>query len=98
MTRQAVQTKSFQIIADSGCNLPPWLIRRFKIFTVPTSYYSRRSPQNEELFDVNFGFDAQSFYARMKMGEDFVFNPLNASTCVRFIDPLIEETDDDVLF
>ncbi|MCL2606559.1 MAG: hypothetical protein FWD93_04695, partial [Coriobacteriia bacterium] len=35
MTEQKVPVRSFQIVADKGCNLPPWLIRRFGIHIFP---------------------------------------------------------------
>jgi len=35
MTKQDNAVRPFQIVADKGCNLPPWLIRRFGIHLFP---------------------------------------------------------------
>ncbi|MCL2403693.1 MAG: DegV family protein [Coriobacteriia bacterium] len=98
MTVGAGVARPFQIVADSGCNLPPWLIRRFDVATIPTAYYAKGEPRVELLYDAGAGFNADDFYARMISGENFTVDSLDSSTCERFLTPLIEESGGDILF
>ena len=98
MTEGTRGERPFRIVSDSGCNLPPWLIKRFDISVIPTSYYSRTVPRTELLEDASIGPDSESLYTRMRNGARFGVDSLDASSCTRFLADLIEKSDEDILF
>lgn len=95
---RAKSSNSFQLIADSRCNVPPWLLRRYDIQCIPVSYYAKDRPESELLFQADASFDFSLLSSELEHGRSFNASPLNGDLCLRFIESSLDLEQKNIFF
>jgi DegV family protein with EDD domain len=83
-------------VTDNGSNLPAPIIDRFDLKILPMAFSCEGVQYHSYLQGQEI--DLGSFYHMMREGKEFVTSLISAGDCKTLLDPLIEATDEDILY
>lgn len=87
----------YKILADSTCDLPLEILKKFKIETIPFSYQFGDEPPNFDYIDENRDERLRTFYGRIKNGELASTSQINPSSYIDFFETYLKDGKD-ILF